>query len=157
MTQWHDLFVYDAETGRLLWKFGKRGRGCIAGREAGTAAHHGYRAVAVAGKKHYVHRIAWEMVHGPIPLGLCVDHIDGDCSNNKLLNLRAATLSDNQRNRRLAKESKTGINGVTRHVRGGFSVRCANKYIGYSVDFFEACCIRMSAELQFGYIKRSPV
>src|SRR5687768_2806402 len=118
----NDLFVYEDNTGRLLWKGRRIGRGCVPGKEAGTKAHHGYRAVMVNGKKYYVHRIVWEMRNGVIPEGLCIDHIDGDCSNNRLDNLRLVTLSGNQRNSKLPRNNSTGIHGI--YPKGdGFEVR----------------------------------
>ena len=147
------IFEYEPQTGVLAWRGGRRGRGCVAGREAGTVKVDGrYRTVVVDGKRRYVHRIVWEMHNGPIPVGMCIDHVDGNGLNNKIENLRLTTLSLNQRNRAVGKNSTTGIPGVNCHCNGkGFSVHCANKYAGYSEDFFEACCLRKSAELQHGY------
>lgn len=146
----NSLFTYDAESGRLLWRVSRPGRGCVAGWEAGTKAHHGYRAVMVDGKKYYAHRIIWQMHFGTIPADKCIDHIDGNGSNNRLENLRVVTLSENQRNRKRGKLNKTGVDGVFRH-KGGFSVYCASQYIIHTGDFFEACCARKSAERKFGY------
>lgn len=146
----HDIFVYDETLGRLLWKEGKSGRGCVAGREAGTKAHHGYRAVMVDGKKYYAHRIVWEMHYGKIPDGLCIDHIDGNCSNNRIDNLRCTSLSQNQRNSKIPKNNHLGIMGVYHRARG-FAVQCAGKYIGFYSDFFQACCARKSAEINKGF------
>lgn len=146
---WADFFEYDKSTGCLIWK-AKR-RKVRVGEEAGSIKHDGrYRTVVLMKKRYYVHRIIWELVNGSIPSGMCIDHIDGNGLNNKLENLRTTSLSGNQRNRRLSRNCKTGINGVIAH-KGGFSVHCANKYITYSKDFFEACCARKSAEQRMGF------
>ena len=42
----------------------------------------------------------------------CVDHIDGDRTNNNLENLRRATHQENTFNRKLDKRNTTGIKGV---------------------------------------------
>ena len=148
--KWDSVFSYDKQSGRLLWRGGKKGRGCVEGKEAGTNAHHGYRAVMVDGKKHYVHRIVWEMNNGEISSSLCIDHIDGDRSNNRLENLRLLSLSLNQRNTVIPKNNPLGIIGVYRKAKG-FVVQCANQYVGFYGDFFQACCARKSAELRLEF------
>lgn len=149
---WHSLFTYEPETGRLLWKVRRPGpRSPGPGEEAGSVIGGRYRSIQYKRKRHYVHRVIWEMVRGPIPPGLCIDHIDGNGLNNRWENLRVTTLSGNQRNRRVSKNSRTGVPGVFHHTRGGFSVYCASKYIGYSKDLSVATAMRKAAEAEHGY------
>ncbi len=42
----------------------------------------------------------------------CVDHIDGDRTNNKLINLRYATYSENSCNQKLSNRNTSGAKGV---------------------------------------------
>ena len=65
------------------------------------------------GQEIGVHRIAWALHHGEYPL-LEIDHINGDGADNRLCNLRLATSSQNNQNRRLSSRNKTGIKGVFR-------------------------------------------
>lgn len=135
----------------LTWKAGKAGRGCVEGREAGSVKVDGrYRTIFLDGKRHYSHRIAWVLAHGKIPNGMCIDHINGNGLDNRLCNLRVVTLSENQRNRRLAKNCHFGIHGVNPH-KDGFSVHCAGLHIKFTKDFFEACCARKSAERRMNF------
>jgi len=151
--KWSDLFDYDQSTGFLLWNT-TRGRS-LKGSRAGSVKSDG-RYITLqtmlngVRKRHSAHRIIWEMLNGKIPKNLCIDHIDGNGLNNKINNLRVVSLSINQRNSKLAKNNKTGLNGVSRHS-GGYTVNAGGNYIGYSKDFFEACCYRKSAELKLNY------
>lgn len=83
------------------------------------------RAVAINlnGKLRDAHRIIWEMVNGPIPEGMCVDHIDCDPFNNKLSNLRLATKTENNRNVRISKDNTSGYKGVCKEKNGGWRSR----------------------------------
>lgn len=80
---------------------------------AGTVARNGYVQIQVAGGLHYAHRLAWLYVTGTFPAHQ-IDHINGDRSDNRWGNLRDATLSLNQQNRKRAKAgSKSGLLGVS--------------------------------------------
>jgi hypothetical protein len=55
------------------------------------------------------HRIIWKLVHGNIPDGMHIDHINGDPWDNRICNLRCVSRSENMQNS--AKHS-TGIGRV---------------------------------------------
>lgn len=113
--QARELFQYDPETGVLRWR-GPRRRP-KPGNVAGSARADGYLIVHIDGRSHYVHRVIWLYVYGECPKFL--DHINGDPTDNRLLNLRVATYTINNQNRRRAsRNSLTGLLGVTK-IRWG--------------------------------------
>lgn len=113
---------YDPETGELMWKerprrhFGtSQAHGHFNATVAGTVARarsHGYIRVAISycGVVHllYGHRIAYCLMLGKWPDAL-LDHRDGDGTNNRWGNLRAASKQDNNRNCAARSNSPTGL------------------------------------------------
>jgi hypothetical protein len=116
----------------LVWLKGRR-----AGVVAGTKKAKGYWEVQVCGKKLRVHRLIWEMHNGPIPEGYVVDHINQDPSDNRLENLRLATLSENNCNaRRAEREHPRGVYYTGTCWRGEFwkdGKRYMKKHSSYEV------------------------
>jgi hypothetical protein len=102
----HELFNY--KSGNFYWKV-KRPNSQI-GSKAGYVKDNGYVAVTFDNKKYYAHRLVWLYHHKYMPT--IIDHVDGDILNNKIKNLRIATFSQNQHNRVIAKNNKTGIKGL---------------------------------------------
>lgn len=82
-----------------------------AGQQVG-AKENGYWSTKVKGKTMKVHRIIWELHYGEILPNFCVDHIDGDRGNNKIINLRVLLKEENTRNCKKRVDNKTGVNGV---------------------------------------------
>jgi len=101
-----DHLVY--EDGYLYWKSGKQGR--KKDKVIGAPNNTGYLQLCFSGKKYLNHRIVFLMHHGYMPE--YVDHIDNNRNNNRIENLREATRSQNQWNRRVNKNSSTGVKNV---------------------------------------------
>lgn len=152
------ILRYEPETGRLLWRAGKRGRGCIDGQEAGSVRPDGrYRTLVVDGKRYYAHRVIWELAHGHIEPDLCIDHINGNGLDNRIANLRLVTRSINQRNRGLCKRNRTGIKGVYQTEDGKFAAQCGGKYLGAFKTIEAAAAARAAAEVGRGYLNRKEI
>lgn len=69
-----------------------------AGTPVGAVCSDGY--VRLGGRRNgylYAHRVIWEAVHGEIPEGLEIDHLNGRKADNRASNLDAVTKSQNIR------------------------------------------------------------
>jgi hypothetical protein len=71
----------------------------------------GRMGVRLANKSLRVHRLVYDTFLG-IPIGYEVDHIDRNASNNNLTNLRLASHQENQQNKNIRSNNKTGYKGV---------------------------------------------
>lgn len=56
-------------------------------------------------KLYFAHRVAWFMFYSEQPPYL-IDHINGDCFDNKIKNLRAATDRENQNNQKIHRNGR---------------------------------------------------
>lgn len=95
---------------------------------AGCVNSTGYMLARLAGKKYLVHRLVFLMFNGYLPE--YVDHIDGNCLNNKTENLREATFSQNKQNTLKYKNNTSGVKGVNwckEHKKWNARVQTDNK------------------------------
>jgi len=115
-----ELLNYDMSTGQFYWleTRGRFKKDTIAGYIDNT----GYIKIEIDGKKYRAHRLAWVYVHGSIPDGMIVDHIDGIKTDNRIFQLRLANFSQNNSNCGLRKNNKTGVKGV-HFCRGKYRAR----------------------------------
>lgn len=105
------LLHYDPETGAFSWR---RAQGsAAAGSKAGTP-NNGYIRIRVDKQFVYAHKLAFIYMTGSAPVAQ-VDHINHDRADNRWVNLREATLAENNRNRPLRKTNTSGATGVTRN------------------------------------------
>ena len=169
-----EALEYMPETGLFFWKKRPeshfRNSHCMnkwnsryAGKQAGTiftpARFSDYKRVKIVVKNRPImaHQIAWTFVHGDIPFGLFVDHIDGDATNNAIANLRLVTHSENHRNRRIQSNNSSGTPGVRMH-RGKWCARVKingkEKHLGSFQTKEEAIAERKRYAIEHGFTER---
>jgi hypothetical protein len=108
-TELRQLLDYDPNTGHLTW-IKKINKGTVLKSRAGTKQADGYRSVKLYGRKYLEHRLIWCWVHGDYP-SQHLDHINHIRDDNRIINLREVTISENARNR-LTRNSRTGEKGI---------------------------------------------
>jgi hypothetical protein len=127
-----ETLAYDPVTGIFTRRVSNLARWKV-GSEAGSLHSLGYRIIAVDGVMYRAHRLAWLYVHGQWPDGL-LDHANGDRADNRIANLRPATVSQNKANSKLRSDNKSGFKGVYASELGGWraEIRCDGKlhYLG---------------------------
>ncbi|MFY0633637.1 MAG: HNH endonuclease [Vannielia sp.] len=166
------LLSYDPEAGALQWQErpehffqteDPRGRGWLcsqwnsrnAGKEALTNTNgDGYKQGRIFGVTVKAHRVIWAMTYGAWPEDQ-VDHINGNRDDNRLVNLRASTNSQNQRNRKVGSNNKSGHLGVSELKCGSWLAFITNNGHRVSLGQFqtkeEAAAARKAAEKCLGF------
>ena len=169
---------YDPETGVFKWRMDRpsshfpdwRGRNgwsknissdLIAGSPSKPTKRNplSYLIIGLSGKNYKAHRLAWLYVYGEWP-SEDIDHINQNTLDNSIDNLRLSVDKLNHRNRTKYRNNKSGIPGVSFYTRlqkwqaegqqiiDGKRVR---HYLGVFTSFLDACAVRKSWELRYGY------
>lgn len=89
------------------------------------------------------------------PKGFIVDHNDGDTLNNCKDNLNIGDKQLNSRNCHRFITNSSGCCGVSKSKSGNFrayiTLNGVQKSLGTYPDYFEACCVRKSAEVLLSF------
>jgi len=148
---------YRPEDGVFLWKKTIKNNlpsGRVAGYKKVDRSGKTYIKITFKGVKYSAHHLAWALHYGVFP-SLEIDHIDGNGCNNLISNLEEKTREENQKNKRLFSNNKSGIAGVRKvsdtKFRAEIRVDNISQHLLFTNDFFEACCARKSAERRFGF------
>jgi hypothetical protein len=121
---------YHPETGIFTWFIAYR-KPRLTGMRADRAGHNDYRYIKIGQKTLSASRLAWELVNGPIPDGLEIDHINRDNTDNRIANLRVVNRTQNLQNREFG-PNRTGFTGVSLHKFGLYRARYR-----YQTKYFE--------------------
>lgn len=115
------LLIYDPVAGTFIWlprlndiQFSQE----WAYKKAGKTDTHGYLQIRIHGTTYLAHRLAWTMMTNEWPKGH-LDHANGNPLDNRWINLRSASHSQNRANSRKRKDNTTGYPGVYRSKTSG--------------------------------------
>jgi len=125
---------YDPSTGIFTWRMRtpamfsagkytaerqcKRFNASSAETVAGSLRDDGYIRLRIMNKAYYAHQLAALYMEGVLPPHE-MDHINMVRDDNRWINLRHATRSQNKRNMRARADNTTGYKGVSQHKRSG--------------------------------------
>ena len=117
------LVRYEHEAGKLYWLARPREffnsdhqtnawNARHAGKEAFTATtDKGYKVGRLFDKSYRAHHVAWAIFYGEWPKKQ-IDHENCNPSDNRICNLREATHAQNQHNKAVRKDNRSGFKGV---------------------------------------------
>lgn len=138
---------YDPESGKLIRR--------DSGRETFSRTNvHGYLQGGVGGAVVVAHRAIWAIVHGYWPKQ--IDHINGNRSDNRLVNLREVDDAENRKNTALRADNKSGFHGVRwiaplNKWRVEIKANGKSKHVGVYASKDYAIAARKAAEAALGY------
>ena len=123
---------YEPTTGLLTWIISPGGRAKI-GATVGSKHSRGYREARIDGCRLFVHQAVWVLMTGSWPSHQ-IDHINGDRSDNRWGNLRAAMQYQNSANMRRRPSNQSGFKGVVKTNKNGWTayihVSGKTRYLG---------------------------
>jgi len=168
ITELRKAFTYQPETGFIV---AARPFGRHLHREAGGRRdfnlHHGYRAVQHLGTLYLAHRLAWALMTGAWPEHE-IDHINGQTDDNRWLNLREVTRSENMQNQATPASCKRrtsvflGVSmpastvGNPKPWAANIKINGRNQNLGYFAEEWEAAVAYLNAkdELHPAHVNR---
>ena len=116
-----ELLNYDPDTGVFTWLVSSRG---VKAGVAGCVHPLGYIQININGRSYRAHRLAFLYMTGTFPDDQ-VDHINGMRADNRWLNLREATHSENLRNCGKYANNTSGYKGVHKYkITGKWVAHC---------------------------------
>jgi hypothetical protein len=144
------LFLYVPETGELIWRmrdesictderscnsFNSQFAGQVAGTKRKNEGNYYIQVQILEYGQFQAHRLVWKLHYGVEPPPI-IDHIDGDGLNNRIDNLREATIQQNGWNAKRNSRNKSGFKGVSFNTeknkwRAAIHVHGKTKLIGY--------------------------
>jgi len=106
-----ELLEYNPETGLFIRKKTTASNAQVGNIAGFLNKHTGYKSIHIDGKEYYCHRLAFLYMNGFLPEKQ-VDHINRIKDDNRWINLRNATSTENLQNTSLRKSNKSGEKGV---------------------------------------------
>lgn len=135
-----ELLHYDPATGVFTWRI-DRYSNKLKGKIAGTICD-GYIRIKIDEKSYFAQRLVFLYQFGEMPK-YQIDHWNRDRTDNKLANLREATILENRKNRKTPITNSSGYKGVhcnkeSRHWKSSITANGVRTYLGSYDDKYQA-------------------
>lgn len=140
---------YDPETGHLTWRQSPANN-APAGSRAGAVLKTRYRKITINNYQMHAHHVAWWLHYGQWP-EMQIDHANGDRDDNRIINLRLATQSQQNFNMLPSRQNTSGVKGVSwcakwKFWRAYITLNRKQKHLGNFKSFDDAVSARKRAE-----------
>lgn len=152
------MLNYDPATGVFTWRVRPSFNveaGSIAGSIKPEKDGRRYRQIRILNRIYLAHRLAWFYVHSEWPTDV-IDHINSDGLDNRMSNLRSASLTQNHANKRQQSNNTSGVKGVSWNKAAGkwrahIQLQGTQLYLGSFADKADAAeAYRRAAIEAFG-------
>jgi hypothetical protein len=152
-----EVLHYDADTGIFTWITKRQGvtlgiAGCVTytGKSKKNYIH-----IGVHQKRYKAHRLAFLYMTGSLPK-YQVDHINGNGTDNRFVNLRLVDNLENSRNTKKRDDNTSGISGVNWHKqtkkwRARINVKGKSIHLGLYDKIESAIAARKQAIVDYGF------
>ena len=119
-----ELFSYNPLTGNLHYRVRTANHLQVGDAVKGIDSN-GYRRAGIKGTNYRAHRLVWTWISGEDPQELRIDHKNGDTLDNRLWNLRKATVAQNAANSRRYQTNTSGFKGISKsYGKWQAAIRC---------------------------------
>ncbi len=148
-----EVLHYDPETGIFSWKE-RLVKFRHAGKQCSATNNRGYIVIGIDGFVYLAHRIAWIYMHGYLPK--FIDHKNRDRKDNRICNLRIASRTENNRNKKIHSNNSSGFNGVyfRKDTKRWEAYICSSSRkisLGCFDEIEDAVAARVRANFEYGY------
>ena len=142
------LLSYDPETGIFVRLKSCKGK-------VGRITTNGYMDIGLDYKRYQAHCIAWVYMTGEYPV-LDIDHINHIRTDNRFINLRQVTRTENMKNSKRSKANSSGFTGVywdttNQKWSSQIVVNGKQKSLGRFFCKIEAIAARIRANKEYGF------
>jgi len=154
-----EVLNYDPESG-IFTRLVSTSNCVKVGDVAGTINSRGYLQIMIADKRYLAHRLAFLYMTGAFPKD-CTDHINGIRGDNRWINLRQCTKTENGQNRTSNKNSSSKYPGVccdkkAKKWRAQIKINGKVKYLGLFQAESEAYAVYCKAKAELHTFNPQP-